>query len=76
MSLAMILIIHLQPVKEILVNEFYVLKKSDIIKANQFLVENLFAWIILLVLISLFYTFSYEIVYLIMKESKEILILI
>ena len=73
MSLAMILIIHLQPVKEILVNEFYILKKRDIIKANQFLVENLFAWIILLVLSSLlFYTFSYEIVYLIMSDfSKE-----
>ena len=73
MSLAMILIIHLQPIKEILVNEFYVLKKSDIIKGNQFLVENLFAWIILLVLSSLlFYTFSHEIVYLIMSDfSKE-----
>ena len=48
MSIAMILIIHVQPVKEILVNEYYPIKSLDSHKANRYLSANIYFWLILL----------------------------
>jgi len=55
MSIAMMLIIHVQPVKEILVNEYYPLKSIDPQKANRYLSANIYFWLLLLIIGVLIY---------------------